>query len=264
MQRSYSNRHHGVPRSFLGSSEGDGNLTVVDAEEHTRFHEMAGHLPPDYFIRKAILSAVDWRSSMGKVLPVEIFANVLDEVRAGNWHSMYQDKTVRTRMHSENENHSFARAAIHIQNHLCDEQYAVSDAIYAVQRNGNIAPERVGFREDILDFFQKENPFAAIRAYLLDSTKTDLKWVKPLELQIRSRLLEILRKSQPENKGDYHKRNMEDLLQQHRECLIDCINGWEPRIQKFETFIMQNSRKILYKEFLDRRKKEWRLKVRNS
>jgi hypothetical protein len=251
MHSGYSNRHHGVPRSFLGSGEGTLNLTIVDAQEHADFHEMAGHIPPDYFVRRAVLSMIDWKDSMERRLPSFIFFDLLDELTIKNWHSMYQPGTIRTQIKGDHEKESFAKASIHVHTYLCNEQYAVGDAINAVLRNGNISPERTGFREDITSFFDRDNPAEALRHYLLaDNDKGDLKWVKPFDPGIRSRLLSTLRQVKPEKPGRHYKRNVEDILETHRDRLVGCINQWQPRISDFESFIQMNGEVPFFKRYL--------------
>ncbi len=251
MHSGYSNRHHGVPRSFLGSSEGKRNLTIVDAQEHEDFHDMAGHLPPDYFVRRAALSMIDWKDTRGHSIPLYVYYGLLEEMTATKWHDMYQPGTIRTHMKVDEEKASFAKTSIHIQTHLCSEQYAVGDAINAVLHNGNISPERTSFRSDMTSFFNRENPAEALRQYLLDeNNERDLKWVKPLDVSVRSRLLTTLQRVKPEKPGRFYQRNIEDLLERHRSLLMECMNNWEPRISDFEPFIQMHREIPFFNKYL--------------
>jgi hypothetical protein len=250
MSSGYSNRHHGVPRSFLGSGEGNRNLSIVDVQEHAQFHEVAGHIPPDYFLRRSILSTVDWRTDMGEALPSDVYFQILDELTVPDWRSMYEHGSIRTHMSAEHDRPLFAKAAIHVQNHVCAEQYAVADALNAVLRNANVSPERTAFRDRLGKFFGNDNPAKALRTFLIDSNDHDLKWVKPLSQSVRSRILTALTEAKPERPGRYFRRNMEDILEEHRQRLQACIDLWEPRVSQFESFIMQHRELPFFQRYL--------------
>lgn len=253
MHLGYSNRHHGVPRSFLGSSE-KGNLSIVDAVEHSDFHTMAGHLPPDYLMRRAILSAADWRDEDGKALPPSVFEGLLEELTVPDWKKMYQPGTIRDAFRDEPEEIQFAKAAIHIQMQICREQYDTADALNATLRQRHLSPKRVAFRGAMNEFFLHSNPADAIRQYLLDVNDNDIKWVKPLSLSVRSRLLTVLRDGKPEKPARNNQRDMHDVIQEHRDRLVMCMNSWEPRITEFETVIAQNRAIPFFRQFLIERK----------
>ncbi len=250
MQLGYSNRHHGVPRSFLGSSD-QSNLSLVDAEEHGLFHAMAGHLPPDYLMRRAILSAADWTDKEGKALPAPLFEGMLAELTPSDWKQLYQPGTIRETFQDVYEEVTFAKAAIHVQMQICREQYDVADALHATLREKHLSPKRVAFRHAMGSFFYHTNPADAIRQYLLDVNEHDIKWVKPLSMSVRSHVFNVLREGKPERPARNRRRDIYDSLEDHRDRLITCMERWEPRVSEFETVIAHNRAIPFFNQFLN-------------
>ncbi len=256
MQLGYSNRHHGVPRSFLGSSE-QSNLSLVDAEEHGLFHAMAGHLPPDYLTRRSMLSSVDWTDRYGKMLPAEVFEDVLNELTPSDWGSMYQPGAIRSGFQHEWEEKDFAKGAIHVQMQICREQYDVADALNSTLRRQHLSPRRVYFRNAISNFFHEENPTDVLRKYLLDVSDHDVKWIKPLSMSVRSRLLTALKDGKPEKPSVRRSRDMEDIMVEHRRRLASCMHSWEPRVTTFETFIASHTETVpMFRDYLQFRERQ--------
>lgn len=252
MRLATSNRHHGIPRSFLGSSD-DRNISIINAQEHADFHAVAGHLPPDYFLRRMILSVVNWKNDRGKSLPANVFQGFLEELTSDKWSQMYQLGTIQEIDKSETEDDIFlARTAIHIQQQICREQYDTADAFHAICQRQHLSPRRVAFRNAAMDFLGRDSPTEALRRYLLDTSYHDIKWVKPLSLSVRSRLLTLLRKGAPEKPSRHRQRDILDSMEYHRDRLLTCMATWEPRISDFTSVISKHSDIPFFQDYLKR------------
>lgn len=239
MSRTYSNLHHGVPRSFAGSYCEE-NLSILETDKHADFHQKSGHLPPCFFQRKLILASIDWKNPAGASLPVSFIRDSLTQLMQHDWRTIYVPQSIRPPNKYLHEEQYCARASVNLNNQLYHEQFMTADDIDWLMQKRHPRPESRSFRNNITQFFGETNPAEAMNRYLTDRTGNgDYKWTKPMQPMIRSQLRRILRNVTPEPLKTKGRNMLLEYLELHRKQLRESVTVWEPNTRDFTTVIKQ-------------------------
>ena len=247
-----SNEHHGLPRSFTGSSD-ICNLTRVNEYEHEEFHTMAGHAPPDFFIRTLMLSSIRWRDENDKGIPPAMIADVINAVMKDDWRDNYSKKAFLSPEKCPQSFHRFAIASIHIHEHLLREQQLTCQSAKRIFKAKKSAEDAVLFRQSAAAFFHVNDadPLKTISRFLTSESRIHgIKWSKPLHNDIRSALVEIVRHP-TEYIGKRRSETIRDVLSQHRENLVSCLSHWQPNISAYLPYIQNKAKERMFQLFLE-------------
>lgn len=223
------NDHHGVPQSFLGSNDGDTNLTRLAVPLHNAFHQMAGHLPPASFIRKLVLASVNWHENDGKMLPVGFYRDVLEVLTPKDWRHLYHNKAIRP-VHSEGSaTNSQTKSAIHIYLNIWEEQRMVADAIQGLGVAQYISKESRIFSNEAMLFFQTDNPADAIREYLVAENDSGQRlWTKPFTNSTQENMVGLTSFVETEQLTLDTRRQLLQVLNDHHVRLGERAKQWQP------------------------------------
>ncbi len=234
MYSGYSNRHHGVPRSYTGSND-DCNLSEIDPiDEHIGFHRLFGHFLPCSFGRELDLASMDWTSSSGGSLPVAYIRDKIHQLMPYDWKMNYAPGVIRPADHHINETGYWARASAHLNNALVNQTYMTADALEWLKKGQHLKPASHGLREDAHDFFGGSTPAESFYYFLqARNGKGDHKWSKAFDPSIRAQLIRISRHVKPEPMRQRHRNELIDLLEQHRDDLYRCVQSWEPNPRRY-------------------------------
>lgn len=245
-----TNLHHGVPRSFTGAFIQQ-NISKVDRQEHEDFHAMAGHLPPDFFVRKIVLSSVDWKNAEGLVLPIGFFRDMLGQLLCDDWRKLYKNGVFARPNNDIRGIESDALKSIHVHSHIAAEGYLNAGALEFLHAGTHIPPQDVGYLNNAMNYFEEESPTGVLNAFLRSSNdKGDIKWSKPLLSSVRRDLLETIRLARPEQmRRSYHDR-MEHVLESHRAFLRTTAVHWKPNTADYQSIIERNYRQPAFSAFL--------------
>lgn len=229
-----TNVHHCVPHSFDGASA-DVNLSRPPKDEHDRLHTVLGHAPPDFSLRRMLIGNVLWMDDKERSLPYGMYEDILPILTPNDWHTLYVPDTFippSKNGHAHGEAQRIARVSFHLAWYLDRERSLVTDLLgllginkYPIQIEDQM--RRIG------DFFEKTRPHVAMRKFLLDcDTNGDLKWVKPLQEDIRQKLLHVLRSAKLESHTQNRaKQRIFDCLLDHHMRLVECARIWQPNLR---------------------------------
>ncbi len=246
-----SNRHHGVPRSFTGEDDEVWNLTVVDEMEHGKYHQMSGHLPPDFLIREIVATSGSYRDASGHKLPLSFTHDVLKMLLPFDWRSLYVPQAVKKPQENGSDRDLFARSAIHVHNHIHKEISTVSNAIRLLTYRTPLPNHLRIFNSNFRKFFGEENPAQAIRSLLIAKTENnDLKWVKPMQPSLRSNLLDATLRARPEALSQKSRRKMNQLFHDYHGVLINRLDIWQPLPNDYLPVIEERATEPFYQEYL--------------
>jgi len=222
------NDHHGVPQSFLGSNDGKTNITRMPVSLHNAFHHMAGHLPPASFMRKLMLSSVNWHEEDGKMLPPGLCKDVLEEFTPKDWRHLYQNGAIRP-VDEQNATNGQTKSAIHIYLNLWEEQRLVADAFQALGVSQYISKDSRAFTKDAMLFFNTDNPVNAMHGYLTAENDHEQRlWTKPLRNNLNREMSKLTASVVTEHLTLTSRKKLLQTLNDHHMRLSDRAKQWEP------------------------------------
>lgn len=220
------NDHHCVSHSFLGSNEGI-NITKVPVHEHNAFHKAAGYRPPDFLLRKLLLSSVHWHDQNGHFISQGFYDDALDALMRDDWRTLYVPSAIKR----PNGGNGHTKPAMHLQLHVYEEQNVASDAIGALAMGRYVCKETRDFVNNIMMFFKTNMPVSVVYKYLTDVNKDrERKWVKPLLPDVHSELCTLAKKARVEHMQKKNRAKLMQRLMQHRHDLVESAQNWQPSL----------------------------------
>ncbi len=223
------NDHHCVPRSFLGSNA-DINVSRLSVPEHDAYHRVAGFRPPDFLIRKVLLASINWHDAEGKMIPARLYQEAFMLLTPDDWRSFYDSSSMRRIEEAPNGNGA-TKAAVHVHMHLWEEQAMVAEAIASVGISRYLSPQVRDFSNNFMSFFRTDDPIAALRNYLQDSSETkERKWTKPLTPSAFSHFCDLTKSKVNEVMSVNSRQQLLTALVDHHVQLNRCIGRWQPSV----------------------------------
>jgi hypothetical protein len=220
------NDHHCVSRSFLGSNESI-NISSIPVQEHNAFHKAAGYRPPDFFLRKLLLSSVHWHDQEGHFIAQGFYDDVLDVLMKDDWRTLYVSSAIKRPSGGNGQ----TKSAAHLQLHVYEEQNVASDAIGALAMGKYVCKETRDFVNDVMLFYQTNEPAGVMYKYLTDrNSQEDFKWVKPLLPNIHSELCTLAKRARVEYMAKENRAKLMQRLMHHRHDLVECAQSWQPSL----------------------------------
>lgn len=230
------NEHHGVPRSFLGSSTSE-NLTKLYAAEHTEFHAIAGHIPPDAFLRIQTLQFCTWHDGEGKMIPVSLIEELLVSTSDTDWTTPYEPQAIFSI-----ENSSANRvtmAAVHLRRLLLQERSLLSRLLHfkAEQRKSIVPLEKI---QRTFEFFGTENLLDVFRDFQASRTSTqERKFTKPCTPDYHGRICSVLHEAQPERRTRPLNQRIDEVLVQQWQNLQSRFQTYTPKLEDYPEAIIE-------------------------
>lgn len=229
LRPSEGNRHHGLPRS-LGGATHKSNITKLDPERHTDYHEMAGHPPPCVFLRKLLFAAVT-RDHPG--VPPGALEDVLPVITRQDWRTLYVPEALRIDdgvTHRESKQY-LGKVSFHLACHLEEERLAVMHRIGLLGIGKFLPRSEYAFGQESDLFFRTDDPVDKMRRFLLErNDQGELLWAKPMRDDVRREVMEVLRGVHPEKMTEEGQARMLRVLAKHHRQLHDVTPAWKPSL----------------------------------
>lgn len=215
------NKHHNVAES-LGGSRADVNLSDTCEDEHAAFHSVMGHQTPDMALRRLLLSGIR-TNGKSRSVPYSVAAEILRDISKADWKSLYVPGTFDASLSRERN----VIAHYHLSRYLTEEMALVENAI------GRLA----GFNEGNgmkgpMEFFRTKRATVAMHRMLKETDREGApKWTKPLNVGVRTRLLDSTDDVTMEHLRLDARKKMIHLLEDHANRLVkmrrkpDAIRG---------------------------------------
>ncbi|MDD4627906.1 MAG: hypothetical protein PHE68_00740 [Candidatus Peribacteraceae bacterium] len=241
MPESDITEHHCVPHSFDGAATRV-NLSKVTQAEHNSFHQMTGHSPPDFFLRRFLIGSVGWMDQKGRSLSPSLYQDVLSILTPNDWRDLYQTGTFIV-PHGRDQGEALrkAKAAFHVAWYLDREMSLIMDQIGLLGIHKLPPYGTVQEMQGIHHFFGKDRPHVLMRTFLLDGQDAgELKWVKSLREDVRQELLTVLRTTKLERlTSNGSSQRIFDLLLDHHSRLVECTKNWQPNLRNHAVTLKQ-------------------------
>jgi hypothetical protein len=188
--------HHNIPSSHMGAGN-NGNLSPLQSERHQLFHSIAGHPTPDMNLRRMLLSGLT--RSGGKIYPATFVQEVLGQLRWENFDDIYEDsgfcidQTTNGKAEVVNLERKKARVLTHRCNQLAFEHQLIRSSLSHITLGKLLPEEDISFHQRNMELFDVQTPSEAMKKFLTEkATDGDLAWVRPMQDDVRSALLETL------------------------------------------------------------------------
>lgn len=243
---SEKNDHHGLPRSFLGSSDQTVNISRLYKYEHDAFHQVAGHLPPDGFLRTVTLSSIGWKNPSGLSIEEDFYRELLSQLTPLTWESMYQRAAINHFLRQD-EPDRYGMAALHMHQLLQSEMRVVRQIIQSLLVGSLEQTQPLQKTIRYLDFFRRDNPVSAMYAFLTEiSEDGDKKWAKPLNPSVYSKLCSVTKNPLLVYRRRSTYSHLLKLMEGHLQRLVVVSREWTPHLREVEDNLSLRTRENIY------------------
>jgi len=240
--RSTTNQHHGMPRSFDGGNDSSVNITTIDIEEHDLFHQLAGHLPPDFLIRQKVLETIGWHDGKFRMLPPSFYDDMFAILTPHDWRELYHSRTFRMPSSAQKAK---SHAALHIFTSLGAEITQIHDAIACLGGSKDyIAQTSQNALKNFMFFFRAKSPVRSMQNYLADTNEVrEYKWTKPLIQSTRRDLGTALSDTRLETMTANSHERIIWILRNQKKHIERSQEEWEPTFDQYITQAAEQGQK---------------------
>lgn len=234
------NEHHGVPRSFLGSSV-DENITKLYADEHAAFHKLAGHVLPDAFLRLQTLHTAFWTSHSGKMLPVGLVRDLLATTSDLNWRTPYTHEAIHDV--SAVGQKRVMMASVHLRVLLLKERRILLNLCRSILLEEKLDDSHCQIVQNTMNFFGSNDPIQALWGFQMSKTsKHERKYTKPCNPTYHYDVSHALSSAHLEHRSRHDRAIFEAILFEQLNNVNLRIESHQPKLEEYPDAIRELQR----------------------
>lgn len=222
---SEGNRHHNLPRSVGGATNGY-NITHLGLDKHNAFHHFAGHPSPCHFVRLLVMRSL---GAEKKLIAPNAAQDLLGLVMEQDWRDHYRREALRVVEGRDEHERYLATTSFHLSRQVLQELTSTVNAVGLLGMGQWVPMDERNFVAQAKHHFGAACVPLALRGFLTAETRGgDLKYAKCLKPRVRSDLLDVLRHAKPEQADDRDKAALLRIIERHHRMLLMRATQWKP------------------------------------
>ncbi len=189
---------------------------------------------PDGLLRSLLLVRA---TRLRLTLPPAVIADGLEILNPTRWESLYEPQVLLTPMHNIEGRRNAVRHKVHRWTHLAEESKLTQGVIVAVSAGIELPDEAAEVVDGLQGMFQEACPVAQLVQILQEKGHNcELAWVKPMQPNVRSELLTVLRGAKHQRHSELDQQNILEAAYEHLTHLERVEGKLKPSLDELRDY----------------------------